>query len=468
MFIKDGCYNIDMVTENLVIQNPWWKNPSAIGEDEKVKEALSKEQKVIYTFDLAQNNMILGPRQTGKTTMLKLFVYDLIKKGINPRNILYFSCEPLNEKKDIISFFSEFDAISAELKGKKYIFLDEVTQIKNWELAVKYFLETETSKNKLLVVTGSNAFLLRKGTERLPGRDIDTRLFLPLSFREFLLKFGSEGLRDTLMRTKYGSLADLDKIYSQSVCMLPFLNEVNSKFLVYLKTGGYLKPIYEFLEKGKISEDTYEIYVKWILGDLSKLDRRESIFKSTVRGITKRYSSKFSLLSFAKEMEIPSHTTVSDYLETLQSLLLVNNLYQVDLGKGVPVFRKERKCYFLDPFLYSVFKGYGLGKYQDYSEGSEDLLVEGVVCEALSRLGRQYLSTDHFLWFFVKKNETDFVVKTDGSPLGIEVKWQDKVGKSDFRNFHSFRKRILLSRKNLEKNEDILIIPTPLFLCLLS
>jgi len=133
------------------------------------------------------------------------------------------------------------------------------------------------------------------------------------------------------------------------------------------------------------------------------------------RGIVKNYCSKFSLLSFAKDMEIPSHVTVSEYLETLQSLLLANNLHQVDLNKQLPVFRKERKCYFIDPFLYNVFKGYTFGKYQDYSEDSPDNLLEGIACGAFARLNRQYLDISHFLWFYTKKRETDFVVKVKGN-----------------------------------------------------
>jgi len=453
----------------LQIQNPWWINPKAIEDDEKVKEALSKKQKVIYHFDSKKNTIILGPRQVGKTTMLKLFVYDLIKKGVNPKNILYFSCEPLSEKKDLIDVFSDFDRISSELKGKKYIFLDETTQIKDWELAVKYFLETKFSKNKTLIATGSNALLLKRGSERLPGRNINVELFLPLTFREFLLNFGSDELKSILEKNviHYEDLINMKKLSSKTTRLLPFLDELNAKLYVYLKTGGFLKPIYEFLEKNKINEETYEVYVKWILGDLGKLNKKENIFKSMLRGIIKNYCSKFSLLSFAKEMEIPSHVTVSDYLNALQSLLLINNLYQVDLSKKLPIFRKERKCYFIDPFLYSVFRGYTIGKYQDYSDRLEDKLLQGIVCEAFSRLNRQYLDISHFLWFYTKKKETDFVVRVKNELIGVELKWQSRVGKKDFSNFYCFKKRVLLSKKDFNVENGLLIMPIGIFLGLI-
>ena len=413
--------------------------------------------------------MYLGPRQVGKTTMLKLFIHDLIKRGTNPENIFYFSCEPLSDKKEIIELLNDFDEFSRETAGKKYILLDEITMVRGWEYAVKYFLETEMGRNKQIVVTGSNAFLLKTGSERLPGRNIETNLFLPLSFRDFLINFGSRGLKKTLLSTcvKYQDINN-KKMHSAAMKILPFLKELNSKLMLYLKTGGYPKPIYEFLENGRISEETYEIYVKWILGDLSRLDRRENIFRSMMHGVIKNYTSKFSLLSFAREMEIQSHITVSDYLELLQSLLLINNLYQVNLGKGLPVFRKEKKAYFLSPFLYSVFSGYVTGKYQDYSSGREDKLLEGVVCEALARLNRKQLDFNHFLWFFFKKKETDFVIKVNNSPVGIELKWQRSAGKRDFSNYHVFRNRILLTRNTLKLEDGLLMMPVSLFLALLE
>ena len=73
------------------IQNPWWLDKNSIEKDEKITTAL-KGEKVLYEFDLKRNTILLGPRQVGKTTMIKLFIRDLLQKRVNPRNIFYFSC----------------------------------------------------------------------------------------------------------------------------------------------------------------------------------------------------------------------------------------------------------------------------------------------------------------------------------------------------------------------------------------
>ena len=452
---------------DIAIQNPWWINANAIENDEKVKEALSKNTKVAYSLDKDDNLIILGPRQVGKSTMFKLCIHDLITaKKINPKNVFYFSCEPLKDKKELIDVIASFLEFSKETQGKKYIFLDEVSIVKEWEYSIKYFLET-MRKSEQILVSGSSAMLLKKGIERMPGRKIETELFLPLSFREFLLHFASNELKQELSKNYFGyDSFDLKKIHSSSMNLQPFLPELNSKLSTYLKTGGFLKAIYEFLEKGSISESTYEAYTKWILSDLSKLGKREIIFKSIIHGIIKNYCSRFSLHSMAKEMEIPSHVTVSEYLELLQSILLTNNLYQVALHKTLPALRKERKCYFLDPFLYSVFKGYSVGKYSDYSTGNEDKLIEGVICETLARFNRINLDTSHFLWYFFSGNETDFAVKAGSNVVGIELKWQEKADKRDFNNFRSFRHKLLLTKRDFGFEQDLLVVPASIFIAL--
>ncbi|HII30315.1 hypothetical protein AUJ69_01460 [Candidatus Woesearchaeota archaeon CG1_02_47_18] len=451
---------------DLTLQNPWWKSRLEIVRDEKVNEALQKEVKVLYKLEDRSNRIILGPRQVGKTSMLKLLIYDLIiNKDIDPLNICYFSCEPLRYKNDIVEVIKEFEKLSSK-DSFKYIFLDEVTQIPEWELAIKLILETRLSKNKMLVATGSNALLLKKGSERLPGRNISTDLFLPLSFKEFLRKFGSEGLRQALERLGGIELCHMQKVNKAALSLSIFSDELESKFNLYLKTGGYLKAIYEVLEKGRVSEETYEIYINWILGDLAKLGKSEYIFKSVLMGIIKNYGTKFSLHSIAKDTEIGSHASVADYLDVLQSLLLINQLFQLEYNKKIPLFRKERKSYFIDPLLYSVCKGYIAGKYQDYSEDSRESLIEGIICEALARRARINLDISSSLWFYLKKKETDFVLKETDKLIGIESKWQNKVSKSDFNNFSLFKNRILLSKREFkfDKTNGFLILPAYLFL----
>jgi len=453
------------------LQNPWWRNPSAVEDDEKIRFALHARRPFIPPFDVTGNVMLIGPRQVGKSTAVKLWIRHLLLEGHNPRNMMYFSCEPLSLKQELIDVLRAFDAESAAFGDEKYVFLDEVSSIDGWEQAIKFFVETGLGKGKRLVATGSNALLLKRGRDLLPGREIELRPFLPLSFREFLLHFGSADLVTALKQSVIEKGSQMDKMHVSDVtkAILPFIPEIDGHLAAYLKTGGFLKPINEFLEIGSIAESTYEIYVRWVIGDVLKHGLRELTFRSIVRGVLKDYSTRYAVHALAKEMEIPSHTTATSYLDFLEGILLLDNLYQVDPTARVAVPRKEKKTYFTDPFLYSAFSGYVMGKYQDFSTGKEALLVEGVVCDALKRWLGAYFSSSSRLWFFAGKKETDFAMATgDGALTGIEVKWQSTVTAKDFANAGLFKHRIVLSKHDIDLSGETMVLPAAVFLAMLA
>jgi len=115
----------------------------------------------------------------------------------------------------------------------------------------------------------------------------------------------------------------------------------------------------------------------------------------------------------------------------------------------VPLFRKERKVYFLDPFLYRAFCRQ-LGATPDIAS-----LVEGVVGEHLRRKFNVY--------FFSGRKEIDFLI----GETGIEVKWQP-VRPSDFPRL-TVKNKILVGKEGFEYVEkaNLVVLPVPVFLLLL-
>ncbi|MEE8168541.1 MAG: ATP-binding protein [Candidatus Hydrothermarchaeales archaeon] len=424
-----------MDVELLSKQNSWWKNREEIKKDEKVLQALSRKHKLIQRFEKG-NFLIIGPRQVGKTTFLKLMILDLLKNTASS-NILYFSCEPLSKKEDIFELVGLFDRLG---RGEKFLFLDEITFVRDWEAAVKFLLD---SGMKNLYITGSTSATLKK--ERFPGREINFREFLPLNFREFCLLFGSGELKNTLKDAK----ARIEEVFDKSFKLLPFIDELQELFERYIVCGGFPLSAFQLMENGGIKEETYETYVNWILGDISKLDRSERIFKSVVQGVIKNYGSRFSLNSVAKEMEIGSHVTVREYLEFLEKCFLLRNYFKFDLSRNLPVYRAERKVYFIDPFLFRVFSRYAFGA-SDVSAEKKPSLVEGIVGE--------YLKRNRETFFFHGRKEVDFIVNN----TGIEVKY-GKVDKKDFPKI-DLKNKILLSKNQWKDFDDVKAIPIPVFI----
>ncbi|MGC8547362.1 MAG: hypothetical protein ACP5MU_06915, partial [Thermoplasmata archaeon] len=53
--------------------NPWWINPDTIDDDRNIKAASLESPRKEYTFH-EENLLLIGPRQVGKTTYMKLVI----------------------------------------------------------------------------------------------------------------------------------------------------------------------------------------------------------------------------------------------------------------------------------------------------------------------------------------------------------------------------------------------------------
>jgi predicted AAA+ superfamily ATPase len=431
--------------ETLKEQNPWWEDKERILQDEKVRVALEKRHKLLYSFENKENKLFVGPRQVGKTTYLKLLIYDLLmNKSVDEKRVFYFSCEILKNFEDIVDVIRKLDFL---IEGWKYVFLDEVGFVDGWERGIKYILDSPLSRDKIIYITGSSSINLRK--ESFPGRPIKIERFLPLSFKEFCRIFGSEELKNSLNLS--ARFDDIKEVIDVTKKMIIHKDEVDKLFYRFMHCGGFPRTFYELMENGNIKEESYEIYWKWLVHDIAKIEKSEKIFSGVLMGILKNYANKFSLSSIAKETEIGSHVTVRDYLEILEDLFVIKTFYTFDIPKKRVVYRKMRKSYFTDPFLFHVFqrKLLGTSKIDDFSK-----LVEGIVAENLARKIEN-------IGFYHNRKEVDIVFRN----FGIEVKWQEKVGFKDFPKLE-IKNKILVSKDDFEFDErkKIAIIPASIFL----
>ncbi len=420
-----------------VFQNPWWVDPDAIYDDERVRKALSRKPRIGYRFEPV-NKILIGPRQVGKTTYMKLSIANLIESGVNPRNILYFSCDLLRDYREIVSVVKSF---LRSIKGEAYVFLDEVTFVEGWERAVKFLLDSPLASRMVLQVTGSTSAGLKR--ESFPGREIRIEEFLPLDFRGVSLVFEPKLKRVELPHEKPQRSREF---YENALELYPYLEVLSGALDFYLFSGGYPRSIYELLDGG-IRPETYEMVYNATILDVAKLGRSERIALSMILGLLRRYGDRLTLNSLAKELEIGSHVTVRDYLELFEELFIGRNYFQVKLHDFTPLFRKERKFYFLDPLLVQAFR-------RLFGKGPEtDRIIEGVVGEHLKRLYPTY--------FFSGSREVDFLTLN----FGVEVKWRKGVKPSDFPRV-GIREKILLSRDKLKffEGNNLSVIPVPLFL----
>ena len=169
--------------------NSWWK----LGRDfcrfdydlRSIEYFIERHR---YDFSIGNIYIIRGPRRSGKSVYIKLYISNLLSEGIEPRCILYLPCDRLSSRKELSQILRNFIRFNDDSK-RIYIFLDEVTYLPEWFLVLKDLAEMEVSSKICVVATGSSPVSLKETSERLPGRRVEgNELWLmPLSFREFIL-----------------------------------------------------------------------------------------------------------------------------------------------------------------------------------------------------------------------------------------------------------------------------------------
>jgi len=183
----------------LEYQNPWWEEENWYKRDKHLKQWKNQEIKWIpkWVREISLKpfslNFVIGPRQVGKTTGIKLLIKELYEKVKSPFQIFYLDLELIGDLKEFREILRKYVEIKRE-KGIKsaYIFLDEVTKLPGWDRMVKGFIDLGLFENDVIVVSGSSSLYLLKYADSFPGRrgygkDI---YVLPLSFPEFLEVYG--------------------------------------------------------------------------------------------------------------------------------------------------------------------------------------------------------------------------------------------------------------------------------------
>jgi len=324
-------------------------------EREKLKEA---QDALKYPNILA----VLGIRRCGKS----IFSYFLAKNS--KAGYINFDDERLIDLKSddfdklLISFY--------ELYGDfDYVILDEVQNIKNWELFVNRLRRT-----KKVILTGSNSNLLGgELSTHLTGRYIDIELF-PFSFREYLLKqrFNKEKA---------------------------FTTKEKAEILGYLKTylgiGGFPEA-YKF-GKAMISRIYDDILTKDIL--LRHKIKKIEELKRLANYLVTNSSQEATYSKLSRILGVKHIGTISNWVGYLENSFLIFKVERFDF-KLKQQFIAPKKFYCIDTGLLN-----SIGFQFSDNIGR---LMENAVAIDLKRRNPQI-----YYWKDYRQNEVDFVIKND-------------------------------------------------------
>lgn len=445
----------------LVIQNSWWQNKNQIKNDPKIIEFASSKIKFnpseILNLRLKNGaiNILFGPRQTGKSTAIKLLIKKLLEKKEDPENIFYFNCDALENKQSLIDLVLVFQQSLKSSKKQHYIFLDEISSVDDWPLAIKWLVDVGKLSHSKIILTGSSSINLKKSGEYLPGRrggGVDLKL-LPINFLTYtqLIKKNI----DTITPAK--SFSELQQLSLQFQ-----KNKINLEKLLqdFFKTGGFLKAIDVYLKNQPLAE-VIDLYKSGLKSELAKSGKKELHARSVIRKIIDSLSAQTSYANIAEEAELGSKNTAADYLHLLTDSFLLSEVFHFNIDQKRVVIKKNKKYYPIDTLLLWVFQSFITGGnqpeifYQKYKYNPlAGQLIESFIASELYKQHKEF-------YYSGNNRELDFYIPS--LELGIEVKYKDIITSNDLQQLNKIKHKILISKKTLEQRGDITIVPAFLF-----
>lgn len=128
--------------------------------------------------------VISGVRRCGKSSLMHMIMKELLDSGVCKDNIIYFHLDKrpyydITTAKQLDKLIEE----KATAKGKKYLFIDEIQNVRNFEPVINAWRE---ENDMSIFITGSNSYLLSgELATKLTGRYIEIDMY-PLTYEEYL------------------------------------------------------------------------------------------------------------------------------------------------------------------------------------------------------------------------------------------------------------------------------------------
>lgn len=367
---------------------------------------------------------IVGLRRTGKTTLMR----QMMKELDNPA---FFSFdEEETQKKEVLVYVIDYfiNSISA-----KYIFLDEVHYVPDWEGVLKRYYDTKGLK---FIVSGSESLEITKAKESLAGRIIVLKLDT-LSFSEFL---GMSGLETNAKKIEK---FDFETVKNEYHKLLPKKEEMEEFFRNYVFKGAFPEMADEEDEE-IIQKYIEELVVKKIIyRDIPRIFdiRMRNILYDVFLYVCENTSGIFNIRSLADALNI-NYETAQNYIFYLRSSFLLK-ISQNYSGSPAKRMRKNKKIHVVHPSLAMAALRYSKSELRDR--------IMGQYVESL-------FAGDYF-WRDKNKNEVDLIIPSK-PPIPVEIKYQNRVARDDVRPLLKFMDRFgapygIVITKNVLKAEEI-------------
>jgi len=370
--------------------------------------------------------IVVGPRQTGKTTA----VLQALERLELPQR---FATADDPNLASVLWIQNEWEQarVQAKAAGEMILVIDEIQKIKDWSAAVKMLWDEDTRLRIPLkvILTGSSALLLQKGlTESLMGRF-------------------------ELLYSPHWSLAECKEAFGYSLDDFLFFGGYPGAAPLIRDESRWARYIGNSIVEPTISQDIL------LMEEVRKPALLRALF---VLGSS--YSAQE--LSFTKVMgqlqEAGNTVTLAHYLELLSKANMLTGLQNYS-GSKVRTRKSSPRFMVYDTSLLTYADGTGRRRLLE-NPADKGRLAESAVGAYLLACGRE--EDFEVYWWRDRGDEVDFVIKKGLQLTAIEVKSgrvKNVGGSLEFKRRYPEAMSLIVGSTNLSL-EDFLLGKQPLFI----
>lgn len=462
--------------------NVWWRGARHVDADRDLVRL--RESPISYLhpipFDLGVDAVytLRGPRQVGKSTLLKRVVAHLLTEvGVNPRQVLYADAEGAG----LTTHTALADALTSYLawarsalpRARLYLLLDEVTGIRDWGIAIRTLFRQGHLEQVTAIATGSHALDLARGGETAPGRrgerDVGAALdwiMMPLSFRQFV----SAHAPDVEATLPLIDVFDPRAAAQATIEISLHGDTLRALFQRYLASGGYPHAMADEHARGAIGPGIYLLYRSAIIGQMKRAGHSEGMFREVVAwAADNRLGHEFSWQSIAAETDIGSKDTARRYVEDAEHLFLWHVLYRAQGAADLsPAFRSPKKLYPMDPFTWHVLASWAAGDSDPWAASLARLAAPALAGHLI-----EGVAADHFLRAYGHRavyhrsergeEEIDLLLARDGAIARLEVKFRAVIPRKTVRHLARYGGGIIATPDTSDFDPEANVAQIPVY-----
>jgi len=340
------------------------------------REVFSRIQERLF---LGKALILLGPRQSGKTTLMKILL-----EQSGEKHLLLNADEP--DVRELLNGVTS-TRLQTIIGEHRIVCIDEAQRIPNVGLTLK--LMTDQLPHVQTIATGSSSLELNSSiAEPMTGRKFEFTLY-PLSFAELATHYGLlEERRYLEHRLVYGSYPDIVTSFGRE------------EELVKLLAGSYL------------------------FKDLLALEgiKKPNLLEKIVRALALQLGSEVSMHELGQLTDADSHT-VERYIDLLEKAFVLFRLpaYSRNVRNEI---KKGKKIYFLDNGIRNALIGNFLPLSSRTDIGA--LWENYLISERLKMRTNKAVQATGFFWRTTQQQEIDYIEEQNQDLLACEFKWNPK------------------------------------------